>query len=93
MKRDNLNKRKYRVLRGRIPRNRMLFILAFILFIIALTIGFRFSGAQNDIQNTAEWALALRRPPLDDKGANYLIYGVYIKEGELRMEEIFLLNY
>lgn len=75
------------------PRNRILFILAFVLFIIVLTIGFRFSGAQNDLQNTAEWALALRRPPLDDKGANYLIYGVYTKEGGIRMEEIFLLNY
>jgi len=93
MKRDNLNKRKSRAQRGRIPRNRILFILAGILFIIVLTVGFRFIGAQNDLQNTAEWAMALRQAPLEDKGANYLIYGVYTKEGELRMDEIFLLNY
>ncbi|MEW5919991.1 MAG: LCP family protein [Bacillota bacterium] len=93
MERDNLLRRKTRVKRGRMPLNRLFFFLAFVLFIIVLIIGFRFSGAYNDLQNRADWALALRKAPLEEKGSNYLIYGVYQKEGEYYLEDIFLLNY
>ncbi len=79
--------------RDGMPLSRIYFYLALVLFIALLLIGFRFGGAHRDLQNNAAWALALRKAPLEEKGANYLIYGVYTKEGEYFLEDIFLLNY
>lgn len=93
MERDNLLMRKKGSKRGKIPPKRLYFFAALILFIVVLLIGFRFSGAHKDLQNNAEWAMALRKTPLEEKGANYLVYGAYEQEGEYCLDDIFLLNY
>lgn len=93
MKSDYLSKNQLRLRRNRIQRKRILFVMVFAFLIIVLVTGFRFIGTHNDLQNTAQWAMALRKAPFEDTGANYLIYGVYTKGQELRMEDIFLLNY
>ena len=93
MERDNLLKRSPAVKRSRLPLNRLYFFVALLLFIVVLMIGFRFSGAYNDLQNRAEWALSLSDAALQEKGTNYLLYGFYEKGADMYLEDIFLLNY
>lgn len=93
MERYSLLKGSRPLRRNRLPLNRLFFFGILILFIVVLIIGFRFSGAHRDLQNQAEWALALSDVPPGDMGTNYLLYGIYEEEGELYLEDIFLLNY
>lgn len=92
MKRDNLFRRGF-VERKRMPLSRILFFAGFLVFIVVLLIGFRFSGSHKDLQNTAEWALAMSDAPGGDAGKNYLIYGIYEENGELNLDDMFFLNY
>lgn len=93
MKRDNLHKLSTVGRSSRLPLRRVYFFVAFLLFIVILLIGFRFSGAYNDLQNKSEWALSLNAASSQEKGINYLLYGFYEEDGELYLEDIFLLNY
>lgn len=93
MERDNLLKGLATRKRSRMPLNRLYFFIALILFVLVLLIGFRFSGAYNDLQNRAEWALSLSNATLQEKGSNYLLYGFYEESGELYLEDMFFLNY
>ncbi len=91
--RDNLLRRSTGGRRSRLPLKRLYFFATLLLFIVILLIGFRFSGAYNDLQNRAEWALSLSDITSQDKGTNYLLYGFYEEDEKLYLEDIFLLNY
>ncbi len=93
MERDNLLRRSPTVKRSKLPLNRLYFFVALLLFIVVLIIGFRFSGAHNDLQNRAEWALSLSDAALREQGTNHLLYGFYEKGGSMLLEDIFLINY
>jgi len=79
---------------GRIPFNkkRILFLTCLILLLMISLGGMRFLGSFKALQNSAPWAQSLRRAPRE-KGINYLFYGLRENGGELKIEEMFLLNF
>lgn len=92
MKLDNRKQRKKRGGRAPINRQRLFFAILFVIFIGVIFVGVRFLGSYRDLQNRAEWARLLRLAP-QNKGINYLLYGVIEEDEEFCVKEMFFLNF
>jgi len=78
--------------RLRLARKRLFILAAFILLAGIFVVGLRVLSPYRGIQNTSDWAMSLRESP-QDRGINYLLYGLREKEDGVVIEEMFLLNF
>lgn len=84
--------RQKKVGKIRFNKKRIIFLISLILLVAVSLWGMRFLGSFQALQNRAEWAQSLRSAP-QKNGTNYLFYALSQDSGEVKLEEMFLLNF
>lgn len=85
-------KRRQKPRKKILQKKRLLFLIALVFFLVVVILGMRSLGSFQALQNKSAWAKALRENP-KAAGINYLLYGLIEAEGEIFIDEMFLLNF